>query len=93
MAPMNYRLKERLLPTLMEGWEGLRRLEVRGVSWEVMRTLTVNGVDLTVSKEARECDNGAVTCQNPALHESWASTNETGKGMKAPTIFQIPQTA
>lgn len=62
MAPMDHRFKERLLPTLMEGWEGLRRLEVRGVSWEVMRTLTLNGVDLIVSEEARACDNGALTC-------------------------------
>jgi len=53
------RFEEWLLPTLVKGWEALKRLEIRGVSLKVMKGLTFKGVDLVVDEETRPCDNGA----------------------------------
>ncbi|KAK4695696.1 hypothetical protein P7C71_g2101, partial [Lecanoromycetidae sp. Uapishka_2] len=64
IAPMDEYFRERLAPVLREGWTGLERLEIRGVSRSVLKNLEkedgLSGVEVVVKEEVDYAWNATV---------------------------------
>lgn len=64
LQPKDKTFRDRLLPVLMEPWEGLERLEVRGVNRRALPTPLegLKGVDVTVDEKVQPWWNAEARC-------------------------------
>lgn len=64
IAPMDEYMREKLVPVLREGWAGLEKLEVRGVSRSVLGELEredgLNGVEVVIMEDVEYAWNATV---------------------------------